>query len=144
MSYPVAGSDEVRGEIRALLGEVARAYNDGDYDAYMAAYHPSEETTMVIYEPGEGSVLDRSTVVLRGTSRIAAFYADAPMFKPGFDRPVLTYEEVHTDLVAPDVVHTVAVATITGGDARVPATAVSSLILVRADGRWRVVHDHSH
>ncbi|MCT9933567.1 nuclear transport factor 2 family protein [Planotetraspora sp. A-T 1434] len=144
MTYPMPAPPGVRAEVDAFLHEVAEAYNTGDYEAYMAAYLPSEETTMVIYEPGDGPVQDRETVVLRGTSRIARFYAEAPMFKPGFDRPTLTYEQLHTDVVGTGTLHTVALAGISGGDTRVPAQAVSSLILVRDGGLLRIAHDHSH
>jgi uncharacterized protein (TIGR02246 family) len=134
----------VQSEIAATLARAATAYGDGDYEAFVANYLPAEETTMVIYAPGEGPPREGTDLVLRGVEAIRGFYADAPMFKPEFDRPRLSYERVEVDLIAPDVVKVVALMVLTGGDPRVPPAGVTSLVMRHADGRWLIVHDHTH
>jgi uncharacterized protein (TIGR02246 family) len=143
-THPAAAPANVRAEIGALLEQAAHAYNAGDYETFVAAYHRSGETTMITYSPGDGPVQDRGQLVLRGDAEIRRMYAAAPMFKPGFDRPALSYELLHADLIAPDVAYVVAFAQVTGGDSRVPRQAVTSLVLRKANGTWQIIHDHTH
>ncbi|MFC4592050.1 nuclear transport factor 2 family protein [Sphaerisporangium corydalis] len=143
-TYPVPAPAGVRSALALMLDEAATAYNDGDYEAFVAAYLPSPETTLIAYEPGEGPVADRGRLVLRGSDAIRAHYAEAPMFDADFKRPTLSYDLLHADLVSPEMAHVVAFAQLSGGDDRVPKQAISSLILRREKTRWRITHDHTH
>src|SRR6266545_2110811 len=94
----------VHSEIVAMLARAAKAYGDGDYEGFVTNYLPAEETTMVIYPAASGPPREGAAVLLRGIDAIRRFYADAPMFKPEFDRPRLSYERVEVDQIAPDLV----------------------------------------
>lgn len=131
-------------EIAANLERTADAYNRGDREEVLAAYLPSDETTMVLYAAGPDAGAPRTNHVLRGIDAVRRFYTEAPMFKPGFDRPRLTYELLHADALAPDLAYAVAAVEMQGGDERVPRHGMTSLILRRVDDRWRIVHDRTH
>jgi len=142
LSTPAAPS--VVQEVEAMLTHTADAYARGDYERIMQHFHPSENTTLVIYAPGDGTDAHGGRHhVLRGIAAIRQFYADAPMFKEGFERPKLAYRDLVVSQLAPNLVNAIASITMEGGDSRVPRHAMASLVLYKDQGQWRVMHDHT-
>ena len=131
---PVPGAADAsaaRREIDAMMAASARAWTRGDLDAFMADYLPGEGTT---YVGGQNRVL-------RGPDAIRASYA--PRFAPGALRDSLSFERTEVDLLAPGVAHVLSFYKLTRGDS-VTGYGPTSLVMRRgADGRWRIVHDHS-
>lgn len=127
-----------------MLAQAAVAYSRGDYEGVLRYYEPSEDVTMVIYAPGappgpDGKLLHFVT----GIDSIRKFYLDAPMFKPGFNRPVMSFTDVRVQRLKPDLVNVVALIEMKGGDERVPRHAVTSMVLHKGTGQWRIVHDRT-
>jgi hypothetical protein len=139
----VPAQSSVEAEVQATLARAADAYSKGQREAVEANYYPSEDITMVIYAPGAPGPDGEKHRVIRGISAIHQFYGEAPMFKPDFNRPKLSYESVSVSSLGPDLVNVVAIIGMDGGDPRVPRHAVSSMIMYRNQGRWQIVHDHT-
>jgi uncharacterized protein (TIGR02246 family) len=131
---PAPGASDAaaaRREIDAMMAVSARAWTRGDLDAFMSDYMPGEGTT---YVGGQNRVL-------RGPDAIRASYA--PRFAPGANRDSLSFERTEVDLLAPGVAHVLSFYKLTRGDS-VTGYGPTSLVMRRgADGRWRIVHDHS-
>ena len=127
-----AGGDEasrLHEELTSMLADGAAAWNRGDLDAFMADYVPGERTSFVTNQG-----------VLHGLDEIRARYA--PRFAPGGVRDSLSFERIETDWLAPGVAYMNAVYVLSRGDS-VVARGPTSLVLLRHEGRWRIVHDHS-
>lgn len=118
-----------RDEIAAMLHRSTLAWNRGDLDAFVADYAPGEGTTFV-----------GSRGVVRGPAAIREVYA--PRFEPGGVRDSLSFENLEVDLLAPGVASVIAWYRLSRGDSTV-TRGPTSLVLRRAGGRWRIVHDHS-
>ncbi|HEU4641088.1 MAG TPA: SgcJ/EcaC family oxidoreductase [Gemmatimonadaceae bacterium] len=118
-----------RAEIAAMLDRSARAWNRGDLDAFVDDYLDSDRTTFI----GRRGVL-------HGRAAIRAVYA--PRFAPGGVRDSLSFEQLEVDSLAPGVAHVLAYYVLSRGDSTV-ARGPTSLVMLRVDGRWRIVHDHS-
>ena len=114
-------------EVTAMMGRSAASWNRGDLDAFLADYEPA------------ATYVGRSRV-LRGRDEIRTAYA--ARFAPGGLRDSLSFENVEVDVLGPDVVHTIAWYRLTRGDSTT-GHGPTSLLMRRADGRWRIVHDHS-
>lgn len=126
------GGDEalhLHDELSSMLAHGALAWNRGDLDAFMSDYLPGERTSFVTNQG-----------VLHGVDEVRARYA--PRFEPGGVRDSLSFEGIETDWLAPGVAYMNAVYVLSRGDS-VVARGPTSLVLVRHDGRWRIVHDHS-
>jgi uncharacterized protein (TIGR02246 family) len=119
----------VRREIFAVLDHGAGAWDAGNLDEFISDYLPDSGTTFIT-----------STRVLHGVDAIRAVYA--ARFSPGAQRDSLHFQDVEVDLLAPDVVNTIAWYVLTRGDSIV-ARGPTSLVMRRVNGRWRIVHDHS-
>jgi len=133
--YSPSASDRARlhDEIAAMLANSAASWNRGDLDAFVADYMPGSETTYI-----------GSRGVLRGPVAIRAAYA--PRFAPGGVRDSLSFELLDVDPLAPDVLNVIAtyiLARHVNGRDSVTARGPTSLVMRRADGRWRIIHDHS-
>jgi uncharacterized protein (TIGR02246 family) len=135
-STPAHAADAARArdEIAAMMARSADAWNRGDLDAFMDDYAPGEGTTYI-----------GSRGLLRGPAAIRAAYA--PRFAPGARRGTLRFEALEVDLLAPGVANAIATYVLTdrtaaGADTTV-ARGPTSLVMRRAGGRWRIVHDHS-
>ncbi len=111
----------------ALLAHGAAAWNRGDLDAFVSDY--AEDATFVA-----------SQGVVRGRTAIRARYA--PRFRPGAVRDSLWFQGIEARPVAPETIQAVAWWNLSRGDS-VVARGPTSLLLVRAGGRWSIVHDHS-
>jgi ketosteroid isomerase-like protein len=112
-----------------MFAKSAAAWNRGDLDAFMTDYLPGERTTYVT-----------SRGVIHGPAAIRERYA--PRFAPGGQHDSLSFEQVEVDPLAPDVINVVAYYVLTRGDSLI-ARGPTSLVMVRDNGRWRIVHDHS-
>ena len=112
-----------------MFARSASAWNRGDLDAFMTDYLPGERTTYVT-----------SRGVIHGPQAIRERYA--PRFAPGGQHDSLSFEGIEVDSLAPGVVNVIAYYVLTRGDSLV-ARGPTSLVMVRQDGRLRIVHDHS-
>jgi ketosteroid isomerase-like protein len=129
-SAPTAAErDALAREVTAMLATSARAWNRGDLDAFMSDYYPGERTSYVT-----------SRGLIHDPARIRERYA--PRFAPGGVHDSLSFENVEVDPLAPDVVHVIAWYVLSRGDSTV-ARGPTSLVMLRHDGRLRIVHDHS-
>jgi ketosteroid isomerase-like protein len=129
-SAPTAAErDALAREVTAMLATSARAWNRGDLDAFMSDYYPGERTSYVT-----------SRGLIHNPARIRERYA--PRFAPGGVHDSLSFENVEVDPLAPDVVHVIAWYVLSRGDSTV-ARGPTSLVMLRHDGRLRIVHDHS-
>lgn len=117
------------GQIQSLLDRSALAWNAGDLEAFMATYDRSPSTTYA----GGGEVL-------AGWEEIRAHYA--PRFRPGAERDSLRFEDLRTRPLGQR--HALAVARyVLHRDGEVTATGRFTLVVVRIEGTWRIIHDHS-
>ena len=129
---PADGGAEARGlhaELSSMLAQAAAAWNRGDLDAFMSDYLPDERTSFVTNQG-----------VLHGVDEVRARYA--PRFAPGGVRDSLSFARLETDWLAPGVAYLSAEYILSRGDS-VVARGPTSLVLLRHEGRWRIVHDHS-
>jgi ketosteroid isomerase-like protein len=124
-----AERDTLAREVTAMLSTSAKAWNRGDIDAFMTDYYPGERTSYVT-----------SRGVIHDPARIRERYA--PRFAPGGVHDSLSFENVEVDPLAPGVVHVLAWYVLSRGDSTV-ARGPTSLVMLRHDGRLRIVHDHS-
>ncbi|HWJ23461.1 MAG TPA: nuclear transport factor 2 family protein [Gemmatimonadaceae bacterium] len=116
-------------EICAMMQHSAARWNAGDLAGFMDDYMPGQGTTYI----------GRHGVV-RGPEQIRAGYA--PRFGPGGVHDSLSFEDVEVDLLAPDLTNTIAYYVLMRGDSLI-ARGPTSLVMRRAAGRWRIIHDHS-
>ena len=119
----------IRTEIVRMMDSSAAAWNRGDLDRFMEDYAPDTTTTFV-----------GSKGILRGRAAIKQAYA--PRFAPGGMRDSLSFENVEVDVLAKDVVHTIAYYKLMRGDSTT-ARGPTSLVMRKMNGRWLIVHDHS-
>jgi ketosteroid isomerase-like protein len=126
------GGEEARrlhDDLSTMLTRAAAAWNRGDLDAFMADYLPGDRTSFVANEG-----------VMHGIEEVRARYA--PRFAPGGVRDSLSFARLETDWLAPGVAYLNAEYILSRGDS-VVARGPTSLVLLRHEGRWRIVHDHS-
>jgi hypothetical protein len=95
---------------------------------------------MTDYLPGDRTTYVTSRGVIHGPAAIRERYA--PRFAPGGQHDSLSFEQVEVDSLAPGVVNVVAYYVLTRGDSLI-ARGPTSLVMVRDNGRLRIVHDHS-
>jgi uncharacterized protein (TIGR02246 family) len=124
-----ATPSQVRREIIAVLDHGARAWDAGKLDEFLSDYLPDSSTTFIT-----------KTRTLHGIDAIRGVYA--ARFAPGARRDSLHFENVEVDVLAPDVVNTIAWYVLTRGDS-VTERGPTSLVMRRVNGHWRIVHDHS-
>jgi|SRR5688500_4311714 ketosteroid isomerase-like protein len=124
-----AEAQRLHGELSSMLSQAAAAWNRGDLDAFMADYLPGDRTSFVTNQG-----------VLHGIDEVRARYA--PRFAPGGVRDSLSFARLETDWLAPGVAYLNAEYILSRGDS-VVARGPTSLVLLRHEGRWRIVHDHS-
>jgi len=133
---PVRSSGEVGTEepdlrtlVEGILDSQATAWNAGDLEGFMAAYDRSPETTYI-----------GATGLIAGFDGIQARYA--PLFEPGATRDSLRF----TDLEARELDPRFGVATaryVLFRDGETTSTGPFTLVLLRIEGTWRIVHDQS-
>ena len=121
--------ESARSQVAAMLAGAATNWNRGDLDAFMSDYLPESRTTFI-----------GRTGVLRGPGAIRSVYA--ARFAPGGVRDSLSFEALEVDLLSENAANAIAWYVLSRGDSTI-ARGPTSLVLVRRDGRWRIVHDHS-
>jgi ketosteroid isomerase-like protein len=126
---PAPSRTELVTEVTTMFARSAGAWNRGDLDAFMMDYLPGDRTTYVT-----------SKGIIHGPAAIRARYA--PRFGPGGMHDSLSFEGIEVDPLAPDVINVIAYYVLMRGDSLV-ARGPTSLVMVRQDGRLRIVHDHS-
>jgi uncharacterized protein (TIGR02246 family) len=126
---PLADAVEIRREVMRTLAHGAAAWNKGNLEDFVSDYLDDSGTTYV----GKRGLL-------HGMPAIRDAFADR--FAPGAPRDSLHFEAVEVDILAPDVVNTVALHVLMRGDS-VTSRGPTSLVMRRVAGRWRIVHDHS-
>ncbi len=126
---PAENPAQIRHDVLDLLDRGATAWDAGNLDGFLATYLPDSETTFVT-----------KTRVLHGIDAIRGVYA--ARFAPGAQRDSLHFQGVEIDILAPDVVNTIAWYVLTRGDS-ITARGPTSLVMRRVSGRWYIVHDHS-
>jgi hypothetical protein len=126
---PAHSRADLTAEVTTMFERSARAWNRGDLDSFMTDYLPGERTTYVT-----------SKGVIHGPAAIRERYA--PRFAPGGMHDSLSFEGVEVDPLGPGVINVIAYYVLMRGDSLV-ARGPTSLVMVREDGRLRIVHDHS-
>ena len=126
---PARSRAELTAEVTTMFARSASAWNRGDLDTFMTDYLPGDRTTYVT-----------SKGVIHGPAAISERYA--PRFAPGGMHDSLSFEGIEVDPLAPDVINVIAYYVLMRGDSLV-ARGPTSLVMVREDGRLRIVHDHS-
>jgi ketosteroid isomerase-like protein len=126
---PLRTRASLTSEVTTMLARSAAAWNRGDLDAFMTDYLPGDRTTYVT-----------SRGVVHGPTAIRERYA--PRFGAGGVHDSLSFEGLEVDSLAPGVLNVIAYYVLTRGDSIV-ARGPTSLVMVRDNGRLRIVHDHS-
>lgn len=151
------GSDDngatFRQQVREMLWASAEAWNRGDLDAFMADYERAPSTT---YIGGPGLV--------RGFDAIRERYA--PLFGAGAERDSLRFELLETRLLGQrhglaviryvlfrpaadtasspaDTADTSPQEATVDAERPVTSTGLVTLVLVRVEGDWHIIHDQS-
>lgn len=120
---------DLRTQVAEILDEQAAAWNAGDLDGFMASYALSPETTYI-----------GATGLITGFDGIRARYA--PSFEPGAERDSLHF----TDLVARELDQRFGIATaryVLTRDGETTSTGPFTLVMMRVEGDWEIVHDQS-
>ena len=126
---PSRSRADLTAEVTTMFERSASAWNRGDLDTFMTDYLPGDRTTYVT-----------SKGVIHGPAAIRERYA--PRFAPGGMHDSLSFEGIEVDPLAPDVINVIAYYVLMRGDSLV-ARGPTSLVMVRDNGRLRIVHDHS-
>jgi uncharacterized protein (TIGR02246 family) len=112
-----------------VLDGAAGSWNRRDLEAFLSDYPEDRRATFVSRQG-----------VLHGRAEIRERYV--PRFSSEAPRDSLSFENVEADALAPDVVHVIAWYRLTRGDSLV-TRAPTSLVLIRVDGRWLILKDHT-
>ena len=126
---PARSRADLTAEVTTMFERSASAWNRGDLDTFMTDYLPGDRTTYVT-----------SKGVIHGPAAIRERYA--PRFAAGGMHDSLSFEGIEVDPLAPDVINVIAYYVLMRGDSLV-ARGPTSLVMVRENGRLRIVHDHS-
>lgn len=124
------GSEEnVEESIETMLLRSAAAWNAGDLDGFVRAYHDVATTSFMT---ADGPVY--------GRSEIRALYA--PRFEPGAARPTLRFEDLEVRPLPP-LIGIVTGRYVLEDAAGGAETGWFTLVVRRVSDGWRIVHDHS-
>lgn len=119
----------LRGQVTRFLEASADAWNGGDLEAFMATFARSPSTTYV--SGGELRV---------GWDAIREHYA--PRFLPGAARDSLRFEDARARPLGQR--HALVTARwVLERDGSPVARGPFTLVLVRVEGSWRILHDHT-
>ena len=116
-------------QVASMLDRQAAAWNAGDLEGFMSAYHRSSETTYI-----------GSSGLIEGYEGIRARYA--PDFAAGAARYSLRFEALRVR----EVDTRVGVATaryVLEREGTVTSTGPFTLVLLNVEGAWLIVHDQS-
>ena len=125
------GPDEpdFRAQIQEILDGQAAAWNAGDLDGFMLSYERSPETS---YIGAAGRI--------EGYDGIRERYA--PLFEPAAERDSLRFTDLETRELDPRFgIATARYVLYRDGDTT--STGLFTLVLLRVEGNWIIVHDQS-
>ena len=120
---------DARAEIARDIADLIRLFECRDLDGFMQTYSASPDTTYL-----SGGKLSRGRAEIR--AEYGQFFFAGPPQK-------LTLTPVQVKLLGGDKALVIARARLTAPSGETSFKAVSSLLLVREDGRWRILHDHT-
>lgn len=126
---PADEEPDLEAQIASILEEQAAAWNAGYLDGFLAAYERSPATTYI----GSGGLR-------RGFDAIRDRYA--PLFAPGAERDSLRFGDVAVRELDPRFAVVTARYTLHRED-EVTSTGPFTLVLMRVEGAWKIVHDQS-
>lgn len=124
-----ADEPDFRTQVSQILDVQAAAWNAGDLDGFMSSYDLSPETSYI-----------GSSGLITGFEGIRGRYA--PLFGPGAERDSLHF----TDLSVRELDPRFGVATaryVLTRDGRTVSTGPFTLVMMRVEGTWVIVHDQS-
>lgn len=124
-----APPQDPQAEISAMLTHSAAAWNRGDLAGFMGDYL-RDSTSYVsgrYVQYGWQPLYDRYQRIY---------------FAPGKSRDSLSFDSLHAHALAPDAAYVTARFKLMRGDSTT-ASGPFTLILRKADGGWRIVHDHT-
>ncbi|WP_419942989.1 YybH family protein [Candidatus Palauibacter sp.] len=125
----VANEPDFATQVASMLDRQAAAWNAGDLEGFMSAYHRSPESTYI-----------GSSGLIEGYEGIRARYA--PDFAAGAARDSLRFEALRVR----EVDTRVGVATaryVLEREGTVTSTGPFTLVLLNVEGAWLIVHDQS-
>jgi beta-aspartyl-peptidase (threonine type) len=122
-------SADPQAEIAAMLAHSAASWNRGDLAGFMGDYLKDSTS----YVAGR--------YVQYGWQPLYDRY-ERHYFTPGKQRDSLSFDSLHAHALAPDAAYVTARFKLMRGDSIV-ASGPFTLILRKADGGWRIVHDHT-
>ncbi len=118
--------------IKNVLAAQAAAWNEGDLAAFMEGYLKDSSLRMV-------STSEAGTTVTTGWKKVMRRYADR--YGDSGDLGVLSFKKLSVEMIEDDV------ATVFGRfnleKEENVSTGAFTLVMRRAEGVWRIVHDHS-
>jgi len=115
--------------VTGILEAQAAAWNAGDLGGFMAGYDRSPETTYI-----------GATGLITGFNGIRARYA--PLFEPGADRDSLRFTDLEARPLDPRF-GLVTARYVLFRDGATTSTGPFTLVLMRVEGTWMIVHDQS-
>ena len=130
-SAPTADLGATRAEIEAVLGDQAKSWNAGDLEGFMA-----------IYERGDRLLFTSGGKVRRGWQETHDKYATKYFAAEGAaDRGSLRFAIEDLRLVGHDAAVVLGRWELT--ETPLEGGGLFTLVFVRAEGGWRIVHDHT-
>ncbi|MFQ6044815.1 MAG: YybH family protein [Gemmatimonadales bacterium] len=126
---PQPPAPDLKDEIEVMLRRSAAAWNAGDLEAFLSDYAADSTTSFV-----------SGGRVHYGYDWIRDNYA--PSFAPGTTRDSLRFEEIRAEPLGSEYAMATASFVLFRGDS-VTGRGPFTLVLRRAAGRWRIIHDHT-
>lgn len=124
-----AEEPDLETQIADILEQQADAWNRGDLETFMAFYERSPSTTYI-----------GSRGLITGFDEIRGRYA--PLFEPGAERDSLRFESLAVRELDPRFgIATARYVLYRNGETT--STGPFTLVLMRVEGAWRIVHDQS-
>lgn len=125
----VVDEPDLLAQAAGILDDQAAAWNGGDLEAFMAAYERSPSTTYI-----------GSTGLIEGFDGIRNRYA--PSFEPDAQRDSLRFESLRARELDPRF-GVVTARYVLFRDGETTTTGPFTLVMMRVEGSWRIVHDQS-
>ncbi|MDX1395334.1 MAG: nuclear transport factor 2 family protein [Gemmatimonadota bacterium] len=124
-----AEEPDFRTQVSDILDAQAAAWNAGDLDGFMSSYDLSPETSYI-----------GASGLITGFEGIRERYA--PLFEPGAERDSLHFVNLSVRELDPRFGVATARYVLTAGG-RITSTGPFTLVLMRVEGTWVIVHDQS-
>ena len=128
IAEPIPGADEIAAEIRAVLDAQVADWNAGNIRGFMNGYSRS----------------DSLRFISNGTMRTGwqnSLYAYVRNYPDQASMGTLSFEDLHVQVLSPDAVLVVGRYRLVRDDDE--PLGLFSLIVVKEDDGWRIIHDHT-